>query len=62
MPPVTPFFRVFFVVAFGAQTDQIFVVPGKFREKFGGFYVVDMGGCDSPPITPALPALKAIPA
>ena len=61
MSPVAPLFRVFFVVAFGTQTDEISIGIRQLWEEFSRFYVVNMGGCDSPPITPAFPALEAIP-
>ena len=52
----SPLLRVFFVVAFGAQTDEIFVNKPQFREKFHGFYVMHMSGFHSPSIPPALTA------
>lgn len=43
-------------MAFGAQTDEIFVNEPQFREKFHGLYVVHMSGFHPPSIPSALTA------
>jgi 23S rRNA G2445 N2-methylase RlmL len=51
---------VFFVVAFGAQTDEIFVGIRQLREKFGRFFVVNMSGSGTFPVPLALLAPEAV--
>ena len=53
---LSPLLGVVFVVAFGAQTDEVCVNKPKFGEKFHRFYVMHMRGFHPPSVPFALPA------
>ena len=47
-------------MAFGTQTDEIFVNEPQFREEFHGFYVMHMSGFHPPAIPFAFPAAVSV--
>ena len=59
-PALAALLRVFFVVAFGTQTDQILVDKGQVWKIFSRFFVVDMSRFDSSAIPLTFPAFESI--